>query len=126
MWRVRFLRNAIFSLLGRCFASWQVPGIERLGAVQVHVDDAPAHQFHQRLVGITPFQNGDLWVGARHHEQEQLRHEGLAAAALRHDEHVRVAEACVERRERNELPVGCFKKHERRILGPSPGHLHRQ
>ena len=100
-------------LAWRRLSRWQVPRIERLSPVQFDVDDAPAHQVHKWLVGITAFDDGDLRVGARHHEQEELGHEGLTAAALRHDEHVGVAEARVERRKRHQLPVGRLKKHER-------------
>src|SRR5260370_624864 len=70
--------------------------------------------------------HGDLRVGALHHKQKELRHDGLTAAALRNDQHVRVADACVERRERNELPVGGFTKHERRMRGSPPRHFHGQ
>ena len=97
-------------LLARCcVSSGQVPRIECLGAVQFHVDYAPAHQLHKWLIGITAFDDGDLRVRARHHEQEQLGHEGLTASGLRHNQHVGVAEAGIERREGDQLPIGRFE-----------------
>src|SRR5208283_5924608 len=59
-------------------------------------------------------------------QQLELREESLASAALGHDEHVRVAQSVIERRERYELAVGSLKEHQRRIRHPFPWHLHRQ
>ena len=80
-------------LARRCFSRGQIPRIKRLRTVQPHVDDAPAHQLHERPIGIAAFNDRDLRVSTRHHEQEKLGHEGLAASGLRHHQHVCVAEA---------------------------------
>ena len=113
-------------MLGARFAFGQVPRIQRLSAVQVNIDHPAAHQFDERLVGISALQNRDQWPGTRHHQQLELRKEGFAATALRHDQHVGVAEPGIERRERYELAVGSFEQHQRRIRRPLPWHLHRQ
>src|SRR5213082_51400 len=47
-------------LLARGSLTWgQIPGIQGLTAIQLDVDDPPAHQFHKRLIRITAFDNRD-------------------------------------------------------------------
>src|SRR5208283_5708019 len=92
----------------------QVPGIQGLSAIQIDIDHAAAHQIDQWFVGIPSLQNRYQRPGTRHHQQLELREESLASAALGHDEHVRVAQSGIERRERYELAVGSLKEHQRR------------
>ena len=93
------------------FAGRQVPGIECFPPFEVNGDGAPAHQIDERLIRIASFQDGNEGIGPRQHEQEHLGHEGLPAAALRHDQHVGVTERGVEGREGNQLPLRRLEEH---------------
>ena len=91
----------------------EIAGIDRLVAVEVDLDHSAAHQFNERLVGIAAFEDRDLRARPGQHEQQQLRHEGLASAALRHDQYVGVAQAAIKRRKRHHLPGRGFEQDRR-------------
>ena len=98
----------------RLFPLREIPGIERLVAVEVYFDDPAAHEFYQRAVGVAALQDGNLRADPAQHEQQQLGHEGLSPAALGHDQHVGVAQACIEWREGHHLARGSFEQNRSR------------
>ena len=63
IWRVRFFRNAILSLVGECPPA-AVPGIQCFRPFQVHLNHTAAHQFDQRAIQITTLNDGDQRVEA--------------------------------------------------------------
>ena len=112
MCRVRFLRKADFFFTGNGFAWRQVPGIERFVPFQVNIDHPATHELHQRPVGVPTLHDGNQRIGARHHEQEKLRHESFPSPTFRHDEQVRVTQARIKRRKGYQLAVRGLKKHQ--------------
>ena len=103
----------------------QVPGIDRLIAVERHLDHLPAHQLDQRLIGIPALKDRNQRVRAGSHQEHLLRGKRLAAAALRHQQAIRIGKIRVEHREGNELPVRRLEENQRAPPRPGPRHLHR-
>jgi hypothetical protein len=119
------LEKCDFFLRWRLVAFGQIPGVQCFLPVEIHVDDTAAHQVDERPVGVSALQNGNLSIDSSQHQQQQLSHEGLASTALRHDQHVGVAESRIKRRERHHLPRRRLKENDG-ITQALPGEFNRQ
>src|SRR5258708_33109507 len=90
----------------------QIPRVNRLVTIERHGDHPSTHQLNQRTIRIATLKDRNQRVASGGHQKKLLHHNGLSSACLGHHKHVRVAQAGVKRRERNELAVGSFKQKQ--------------